>query len=183
MPTVDVIIAVTWIVFWVSWIAAGFSSKPARGRSTSLVGARIVIVVVVIAGVRSGVFKGHGGTITDPWLQGVGLAVFAAGLGLAVLARLFLGHNWGTPMSEKVDPDLVTNGPYRYVRHPIYSGIILAMAGTTVAVSLYWLVGVVLLGGYFVFSAIVEERNMARLFPTTYPPYKRSTKMLIPFVF
>jgi protein-S-isoprenylcysteine O-methyltransferase Ste14 len=86
------------------------------------------------------------------------------------------------PMSQKDDPELVTSGPYRSVRHPIYSGIILAMIGTTIAVSLYWLVGVVLVGGYFLYSAIVEERSMASLFPDTYPAYKRSTKMLIPFV-
>jgi protein-S-isoprenylcysteine O-methyltransferase Ste14 len=105
-----------------------------------------------------------------------------AGLGLAVWARLYLGRNWGMPMSEKVDPELVTTGPYRQVRHPIYSGIILAMIGTTIAVSLYWLVGVLLLGAYFLYSAFVEERMMAGLFPDSYPEYKRSTKMLIPFI-
>jgi len=86
-------------------------------------------------------------------------------------------------MSQKVDPELVTTGPYSRVRHPIYSGIILAMIGTTIAVSLYWLVAVVLIGAYFLYSAIVEERLMARLFPGSYPEYKRSTKMLIPFIF
>jgi protein-S-isoprenylcysteine O-methyltransferase Ste14 len=57
------------------------------------------------------------------------------------------------------------------------------MIGTAIAVSLYWLVAVVILGAYFVYSATVEERIMARLFPDTYPEYKRRTKMLIPFVF
>jgi protein-S-isoprenylcysteine O-methyltransferase Ste14 len=87
------------------------------------------------------------------------------------------------PMSQKVDPELVTTGPYSRVRHPIYSGIILAMIGTTIAVSLYWLVAVAVLGAYFLYSAIVEERLMARLFPGSYPEYRRSTKMLIPFIF
>jgi protein-S-isoprenylcysteine O-methyltransferase Ste14 len=86
------------------------------------------------------------------------------------------------PMSQKVDPELVTAGPYSRVRHPIYSGIILAMVGTTIAVSLYWLVAVVVMGAYFLYSAMVEERSMGRLFPDSYPQYKRSTKMLIPFI-
>jgi protein-S-isoprenylcysteine O-methyltransferase Ste14 len=77
----------------------------------------------------------------------------------------------------------VTTGPYRRVRHPIYSGIILAMIGTAIAVSWYWLLAVVLLGAYFVYSAVMEERYIAGLFPDTYPAYKRSTKMLVPFVF
>jgi len=89
------------------------------------------------------------------------LAVFVLGLALAVWARLYLGRNWGMPMSQKADPELVTTGPYRRVRHPIYSGIILAMIGTTIAVSLYWLVAVVLIGAYFTYSAITEERFMA----------------------
>jgi protein-S-isoprenylcysteine O-methyltransferase Ste14 len=86
-------------------------------------------------------------------------------------------------MSEKVDAELVTTGPYRYIRNPIYSGIILATIGTSVAISWYWLVAVVLMGAYFIYSANVEEQTMLRLFPNTYPEYKRSTKMLIPFIF
>jgi protein-S-isoprenylcysteine O-methyltransferase Ste14 len=85
-------------------------------------------------------------------------------------------------MSQKADPELVTTGPYGRVRHPIYSGILLGMVGTTIAVSLYWLIAVAALGAYFLFSAVIEERNMARLFPAAYPPYRRATKMLIPYV-
>jgi protein-S-isoprenylcysteine O-methyltransferase Ste14 len=142
----------------------------------------VAIVLVVLLLVRARVFKGQ--TVTsDPWLQGVGLAIFVAGLALAIWARVYLGRNWGTPMSQKVDPDLVTTGPYRTIRHPIYSGILLAIVGTAVALSWYWLIAVPLLGGYFVYSAIMEERYMTKLFPDTYPEYKRSTKMLIPYVF
>jgi protein-S-isoprenylcysteine O-methyltransferase Ste14 len=101
---------------------------------------------------------------------------------LAIWARVYLGRNWGMPMSQKVDPELVTTGPYHSIRHPIYSGILLAMIGTTIAVSLYWLAAVILLGAYFLYSAIVEERNMSQLFPSSYPQYKRSTKMLVPFI-
>jgi protein-S-isoprenylcysteine O-methyltransferase Ste14 len=115
-------------------------------------------------------------------LQGIGLAIFLLGLALAVWARVYLGSNWGMPMSKKVDPEIVTTGPYSVIRHPIYSGIILAMVGTTVAVSLYWLVAVVVLGAYFIYSAVMEERYMTELFPAAYADYKRSTKMLVPFI-
>jgi protein-S-isoprenylcysteine O-methyltransferase Ste14 len=89
----------------------------------------------------------------------------------------------GMPMSEKLNPELVTTGPYRRVRHPIYSGIILAMVGSAFAISWYWSITVSLLAAYFVYSAIVKERYMTSVFPEEYPAYKRSTKMLIPFVF
>lgn len=85
-------------------------------------------------------------------------------------------------MTQKNEPELVTGGPYRLVRHPIYSGILLATVGTAVALNWRWLVIVALAGIYFVYSATVEERYLAEQFPDTYPAYKRSTKMLIPFV-
>jgi protein-S-isoprenylcysteine O-methyltransferase Ste14 len=85
-------------------------------------------------------------------------------------------------MSRKADPELVTTGPYRRIHHPIYSGMILAMVGTAIAVSFYWLIAAAILGAYFLFSAVVEERTMAKLFPADYPPYKHGTKMLIPYL-
>jgi protein-S-isoprenylcysteine O-methyltransferase Ste14 len=182
MHVVATIILVVWIAFWIYWLTAAIGSKRGRTRWGRLAGIRVAIILIVLLLVRAKAFKGQ--TITsDLWLQGVGLVIFLAGLAVAVWARLYLGRNWGTPMSEKVDPELVTTGPYRRVRHPIYSGIILAMAGTAVAVSWYWAIAFVLTGGYFVYSAVMEERYMTGRFPDAYPNYKRSTKMLIPFVF
>jgi protein-S-isoprenylcysteine O-methyltransferase Ste14 len=113
----------------------------------------------------------------------VGLVLFVLGLGVAVWARVHLGRNWGQPMSEKEDPELVTTGPYRWVRNPIYSGLILAMFGTAIAVNIQWLVVVIPVSAFFVYSAVMEARYMAARFPDTYPAYRNSTKMLIPYVF
>ncbi|MCU1495919.1 MAG: Isoprenylcysteine carboxyl methyltransferase [Acidimicrobiaceae bacterium] len=77
----------------------------------------------------------------------------------------------------------MTSGPYHLVRHPIYSGILAAGIGTAVALSWQWLIAVVLAGLYFCYSAIVEERYLIEQFPDAYPMYKRSTKMLVPFIF
>ena len=118
----------------------------------------------------------------NPWLLGIGLAFSILGLALAVWARVYLGGNWGMPMSQRADPELVTTGPYGMIRHPIYSGVILGMVGTAIAVSLYWLIAVAIVGAYFLISAVVEERTMAKLFPAAYPPYKRATRMLIPYI-
>jgi protein-S-isoprenylcysteine O-methyltransferase Ste14 len=85
-------------------------------------------------------------------------------------------------MTQKDNPELVTSGPYHLVRHPIYSGILVAGVGTAVALSWMWLIAVVLAAIYFLYSATVEERYMAQQFPDAYPAYKRATKMLVPFV-
>jgi len=182
MDVVDVVTFVGWVAFWIYWLAASIGVKAGQSSWTRFAGIRVGVILIILLLLRVRALKGHAAT-NDPWLQGIGLAVFLLGLALAIWARVYLGRNWGIPMSQKVDPELVTTGPYSSIRHPIYSGIILAMIGTTIAVSLYWLVAVVVLGAYFLYSAIVEERLMARLFPDSYPEYKRSTKMLIPFIF
>jgi protein-S-isoprenylcysteine O-methyltransferase Ste14 len=181
MHIIDLVILIGWVAFWIYWLAASSGVKAGQTRWARFAGIRIGIVVVILLLLRVRAFRQHAVT-NDPWLQGIGLALFLLGLALAVWARLYLGRNWGMPMSQKDDPELVTTGPYSSIRHPIYSGIILAMTGTTIAVSLYWLVAVVLLGAYFLYSAIAEERFMARTFPDSYPGYKRSTKRLIPYL-
>jgi protein-S-isoprenylcysteine O-methyltransferase Ste14 len=85
-------------------------------------------------------------------------------------------------MTRKDDPELVTSGPYRLVRHPIYAGILAAGVGTAIGLSWVWLTAVGLAGIYFLYSATVEERVLTEQFPDDYPAYKRATKMLVPFV-
>jgi protein-S-isoprenylcysteine O-methyltransferase Ste14 len=86
-------------------------------------------------------------------------------------------------MTEKDEPELVTSGPYHLVRHPIYSGILIAGVGTALALSWLWLTAVALAGVYFLFSATVEERYLTEQLPDDYLVYKRSTEMLVPFTF
>jgi protein-S-isoprenylcysteine O-methyltransferase Ste14 len=178
---VELVFAVIWAAFWLYWILAAFSMKRGRvpwGRELRI---RAVIVVIAIVLVRLGAFRGHG-IHTDPWREAAGLVLFALGLGFAVWARLHIGRNWGTPMTQKAEPELVTSGPYRLVRHPIYSGILLANVGTAVALNWLWLAAFALAAIYFIYSATVEERYLTEQFPDDYPRYKRSTKMLVPFV-
>lgn len=68
-------------------------------------------------------------------------------------------------MTPKDSPDLVTTGPYRLVRHPIYSGMLAAGLGTGIGLSWVWLAPVGLAGVCFLYSARVEERFLAERFP------------------
>jgi len=178
---VELAFAVGWAAFWLYWLVAAFSMKRGRVPWSREARIRLVILVLVILLVRLGVFRGHV-VATDPARAAVGLVLFALGLGFAIWARVHIGRNWGTPMTQKDEPELVTSGPYRLVRHPIYSGILVAGIGTAVALSWVWVAAVALGGIYFVYSATVEERYLGEQFPNDYPRYKRSTKMLVPFV-
>ena len=183
MHIVAIVIGVIWVAFWLYWFAAALTSKRGRGLWGRFAGARVLVAVVVVLVLRLGVLRSHGGVASDPWLAGIGLAIVVLGLALAIWARIYIGRNWGMPMTEKAEPELVRTGPYSRVRHPIYSGIILALIGTALAIGWYWLIAAALLGGYFVYSAVMEERYLSTVFPDAYPEYKRSTKMLIPYIF
>jgi protein-S-isoprenylcysteine O-methyltransferase Ste14 len=182
MHVVQIVFAVVWGVFWLGWFVAAFSMKRGHVPWARELRIRAMILVAVIVLVRFGAFRQHR-VNTDPWRTGLGLALFALGLGFAIWARIYIGRNWGMPMTQKDDPVLVDTGPYRLVRHPIYSGILVAGIGSAVALSWLWLITVALAAIYFGYSAIVEERYLTEQFPDTYPAYKRSTKRLIPFVF
>src|SRR5262245_13728062 len=182
MRAVKLVFAVGWAAFWLYWLVAAFSVKRGRVRWSRELGIRAVLAVAATPSVRLGAFRGPSSNAAR-WRAGLGLVLFALGLGFAIWARIHIGRNWGTPMTQKADPELVTSGPYHLVRHPIYSGILVAGVGTAVALSWLWLTAVVLAGIYFLYSATVEERYMAAQFPDKYPAYKRSTKMLVPFIF
>jgi protein-S-isoprenylcysteine O-methyltransferase Ste14 len=182
MKAIDIVIGTGWIVFWAYWLVMAVTAKAGQSRWTEFARVWVGIILVILLLPRLRIFKGHGAATGNPWLLGIGLAIFVLGLALAVWARVYLGRNWGMPMSQRAESELVTSGPYRRIRHPIYSGILLGVVGTAIAVSPYWLNAVAILGAYFLFSAVIEERTMARLFPAAYPPYRHATKMLIPYI-
>lgn len=173
-------IGVTWVAFWIGWLAAATTAKRNRVHNPYHVGVRVGIIVAVI--LARAVIHPHGLVIHSLVLHLAGSALLVSGLGLAIWARVDLGGNWGMPMTEKEGAELVTTGPYARVRNPIYSGILLAGVGTALALDLLVLIVVVVVGAYFVYSARVEEGIMARLFPDAYPAYRDRTKMLIPYV-
>jgi protein-S-isoprenylcysteine O-methyltransferase Ste14 len=183
-----------WAAFVLCWLVlAQFNKKARRATSRRTAWAlRVAVLVGVLIvltprrpAVRHFLISGsralplHVG-VAGQWL-GVGFCV--AGFGFAVWARAHIGRNWGMPMSLRQDHELVTSGPYAYVRHPIYTGLILAMIGSALAVGLLWLLLFALYFAYFIISARIEEKMMLAQFPDAYPAYRRRTKMLIPFVF
>jgi protein-S-isoprenylcysteine O-methyltransferase Ste14 len=179
MHALKTAIDIAWIIFWVYWFASAFGVKEGRGsrRRIPLNGLTALSVLLLVRVLRGGSLAVH-----SPVLGTIGAVVFASGLALAIWGRVDLGRNWGMPMTQKAEPELVTSGPYRFVRHPIYSGLLAGLLGTALVTNLMGLIIVAILGGYFYYCASVEEKNLAATFPTAYPAYRTRTKMLIPFV-
>jgi protein-S-isoprenylcysteine O-methyltransferase Ste14 len=184
------IISGLWLVFVAYWAVAAVGAK--RNTSNRLwgrgIGLRLIMILLIAAMMRSPTLRefladtqrsaSHSDILG--W-TGVVLCVF--GFGLAIIARWHLGRNWGMPMSDKEQPELVTSGPYAFIRHPIYTGLILAMLGSAIGVNIFWLVLLVPVGAYFICSARREEAAMLQLFPQLYSAYMAGTGMLAPRLF
>ena len=112
-----------------------------------------------------------------------GLALTAAGIGFAIWARLFLGRNWSGRVTVKERHELIQTGPYSIVRHPIYSGFLLAILGTAlVQGQLRSLLALPIAALGWGFKLRLEESFMAQQFGNAYLDYKRRVKALVPFV-
>ena len=115
-------------------------------------------------------------------VQLIGVILCAAGIAIAIWARVYLGRNWSGTPSIKEGHELVTSGPYRFVRHPIYTGMILAFLGSALVAGIIWSVVFLFFTINFLYRIPVEERYMTQLFPDQYPEYKKKTRALVPFI-
>src|SRR6516164_1556472 len=128
MVFLHLIIPAFWIAFVVCWlISARFAKRSVGGRAKwKHIAIRFCILVLIVIAVSSATLR-HGVRVAQAYqashalMAATGIVVTALGLALAVWARIRLGRNWGTPMSQREDPELIIGGPYAYVRHPIYS--------------------------------------------------------------
>lgn len=181
------IISSLWLLFVAYWaIAAASAKRSATNRRWGLgIGLRLLMFLLIFALLRSGTLReyleriqritGHSAIVG--WS---GAALCVLGFGLAFFARWHLGRNWGMPGSRKAEPQLIKSGPYARIRHPIYSGLILAMIGSAMGFNVAWALLLVFLGPYFVLSARREEALMLQLFPEQYAAYRARTGMLAP---
>lgn len=113
----------------------------------------------------------------------LGDVLTALGLGYACWARVHLGAYWSGRITIKEGHRLIRTGPYRWTRHPIYSGLLLAALGS--AVTLWqWrgLVGLALITAAMLTKLRREESVLVRQFGEEYERYRREVKALVPFV-
>jgi protein-S-isoprenylcysteine O-methyltransferase Ste14 len=114
-------------------------------------------------------------------VDGVGIVLTLVGVLFALWARLSIGQNWSGSITMKVGHQLIRTGPYAWVRHPIYSGLLLAALGTALVLGqVRGFVAVILLWLSFLIKSRLEERFMRTLFGSEYDNYSRSTGALVP---
>lgn len=172
-----------WVVIWV--VAAGFAKRAVYRQS---LGRRLLFVALIAACMVAtrhmpGVFAWF--IFPNPFTEAAGVGLLAAGLGWAVWARAHLAGNWSGFVTIKENHELIQSGPYRVTRHPIYTGVLLGILGTMLAL-LPTPGGAAALGiatMAFVFKLREEEKVMGAHFGETYGAYKKRVRArLVPGV-
>jgi protein-S-isoprenylcysteine O-methyltransferase Ste14 len=185
--TAAFVFRLAWVLWFLSWLAATPWSAPTLKRvvNGATTASRLVIIagaVLLFGGASLGLSGGRLWRL-DP--AGTALLVLptVASFVFAWWARLHLGALWSGTITRKADHRLVDSGPYALVRHPIYTGLLLAAVGTVVAIDRWSaLVALALMAAAFLRKIAIEERFMADAFGPAYAAYSRATARLVPYL-
>ncbi len=182
------LIPALWGAWLAYWVAAAFAAKAVARRESR--GSRLTHIVPLVAGgvlLAAPTMPGWLGQrmfAPDAALEAGAAALVALGLGFAVWARIALGGNWSGTVTLKHDHTIVRSGPYRRIRHPIYTGLLLAIAGTALARG-EWrgLVALLLVLVALLRKIGLEERWLGEHFGTAYADYRAASWALVPYLY
>ena len=175
-----------WMGFCVIWLLAGVVTKQVHERTD--VASRLLYGAPVILGF----YLLFSGRLPLSWLDlrlfsqseliGIlGVSFTALGIAFAIWARLHIGQNWSSTPTVKVGHELIRTGPYAWVRHPIYSGLLIAACGTAIAQArLRGILAIAFVWIGFTIKSRIEESMMAKTFGEAYESYSQSTGALLP---
>ena len=175
-----------WMGVGIIWLITSLRTKRTQERADIVTRLMYGIPVVLAFGLlfgdyipvdwlRSSVLPGN------VFVRATGVTLTALGTAFAVWARFSIGQNWSSAPSVKVEHELVRSGPYAWVRHPIYSGLLLAAIGTAMALrQTRGLLAIILLWLAFWLKSRMEERFMLKTFGQEYENYSLSTGALVP---
>ena len=181
------LIPAIWLCWAAYWWLASRGAKVNQWRESRLSrlvhGIPLVLAFVLLSPGRRPGAGMSGLPAPGPYVSWLGAGVTAAGLAFAIWARRHLGRNWSGVITIKVDHELVTSGPYAIVRHPIYTGMLLAFVGSAIAIGRWrGLFAVVLAALAIARRVYLEEGAMRRRFGAEYEQYAKRVAAVIPFL-
>ncbi|RWH31510.1 isoprenylcysteine carboxylmethyltransferase family protein [Mesorhizobium sp.] len=180
-------IAALWLAWVVSWVLAAAWADPAQKRADFKAEARYRVLWLAGTFLLFAPAHGYVGrlrlwtpTLAEGWIC---VALIAIGIAFAWWARLHLGRLWSGTVTAKADHRVVDSGPYRLVRHPIYTGLLVSILATMAAKGTVWgVAGAALLLVGIVLKARLEESFLRGELGPAYDDYARRVPMLVPFV-
>jgi protein-S-isoprenylcysteine O-methyltransferase Ste14 len=182
------IIRACWSAFVAVWVVAAVSTKRTVYRESLALRLRYWVLLVIAY-----LLVVHGRQLPYPLdlrvvphaapIAWAAALLCMAGLAVAVWARVILGRNWSGVVTLKEGHELIEHGPYRFVRHPIYTGMLTMFFATALVQGhVAGFAGVVLLFASFWIKLGREEKLMLQQFPERYATYQDRAKRIIPFV-
>jgi len=181
------IIYACWLIFIAYWIVAAVRVKTTIERES--IGSAIRQRIPLILGYFLLAYRKFPSPLNLRLLPEadatliVGTALVVAGLFIAIWARRTLADNWSSTVTFKQNHELIRRGPYRFVRHPIYTGILTMWLGTAIDIGqLRGFLGLLLTVFSFWIKLRQEEKLMLEHFPDQYPAYRQQVKALVPFI-
>ena len=186
--TPETVLGAAWFAWWITWLAAAAWSDRAAKRPPAWrqIDYRVLVVVGVI--LLFGMYRHRRSSEVVLWRLPAGAAwsmipVAVAGFLFTWWARLHLGRLWSSSVTRKAGHRVVATGPYAIVRHPIYTGIILASAATATlrGTALAWLGAAIMTLGWYVKARLEERFLRQELGDEAYGEYARRVPMLVPF--
>src|SRR5438477_9098066 len=182
------IISYCWMLFAVIWLLAAFWTKRSVYQESRAQRLRYVIPILL-----GGFLLAKGHRLSNPLNQRViphvealawtGAVLCIVGLAFCIWARFTLGRNWSGVVTLKGGHELITNGPYALVRHPIYTGLLTMFVATVIVEGhVAGLIAVPFVLVSFWIKLRHEEKLMLQKFPNEYAAYQQRVKRLIPFV-
>jgi protein-S-isoprenylcysteine O-methyltransferase Ste14 len=185
--TPHLVIAGCWLIFGIYWLVSALTVKAVSERRTfsSSLPYRLPVIVggILLWDPRLPAPLNLALTPPTDSLQVAGAMVCVGGLLVTLWARWTLAGNWSSTVTFKKDHELIKTGPYRFVRHPIYTGLLLMSVGVALEHGRLrcWL-GPVAWGIGLWIKLKQEEALMMQYFPDQYPAYRHQVKALVPFV-
>jgi protein-S-isoprenylcysteine O-methyltransferase Ste14 len=175
-----------WILFGLYWLVSAFKRKKTKRRESW--GQRLVYVLPLVGAswllLRPEAHSGWLGARfvpASPISEWTGVLLTAAGVAIAFWARWHLGANWSGVVTLKEGHELIRTGPYRAIRHPIYTGILLALFGTAAAAGeVRGLLAVAIAGVSFYLKARREESFLRQEFGEKFRMHASQTGMFLP---
>lgn len=177
---------IPWYVFASVWAITALRVKRTKAREKSA--DRLITMAVVIVAfellfaqwLRVGVLRMRF-VPQQEWIAYLGIAITWLGTAISIWARYCLGEYWSARVTLKEGHQLIRSGPYAFVRHPIYAGMLVATIGTALVVG-EWrgLIAILLLVAAHSRKAMREERMLASEFGEEYKAYRQSTGFLFP---
>lgn len=169
----------------VIWEVLRMRSGANEGKASGSIGIVKAVKISILLGILIQIWLPDIFPIsTDPGtIRLCGIVLFSIGLLTAITARIQLGNNWSNIETGRVleKQDVVDNGLYGYIRHPIYTGDLLLLIGLELALNSWLVLAALLLCPVVMWKAVKEERMLLQQLKG-YVEYHRRTKRFIPFV-